>query len=325
MIMRQIDFKDKLVLAPIAGYTDKPFRDLAVYFEADIVYTEMVSSLGLANADEKTKRLIDISDYESQNALVGVQIFGNDEESLKRSVDYLNSNEKISIIDLNIGCPAPKVVKNGSGSALLRDPEKIYKLLSAMKSESDKALTAKIRLGINGLDNYLEVAKAAEEAGINALAVHGRTREQMYEGKANWDKILEIKDALDICVIGNGDIDYVDLAMSRLEDFDSIMIARGALGNPWIFRYIKEMKSDKTYNPLSIEEKFDVFIKHLDSSVEAKGEKLGVIEMRKHLHSYLKGMRNSSEVKNYINTLTSHQELKEELLNYKNTLLTLQN
>lgn len=321
--MEKISFENKLVLAPLAGYTDRPFREIAISFGADIVYTEMVSSAGLANEDKKTQRLIDISPYEAKEALVGVQIFGRDQESLKYATHKLNLNPQVDIIDLNLGCPAPKVVKNGSGSALLKDPDRVYKILSTMVRTSTKPITAKMRLGIDGSNNYLDLSQAIEEAGVQALAVHGRTKEQMYEGQADWDKIKEIKDHVSIPLIGNGDINSAQVALERLGQVDSIMIGRGAIGRPWIFKEIRDLQAKGYAHDLSLKDKFDTIIGHVESAVEVNGERLAIMEMRKQVHAYLKGMRNSAKIKNQVNTITNEKDLILELETYRDYLLTL--
>lgn len=221
----------KLFLAPLAGYTDSAFRTITFKMGVDIAYSEMISAKAMCYKDKKTLEMLNISPEEGQ---VGIQLFGSEDLVLKKATCYLDKREDVSIIDLNLGCPAPKIVKNGEGSALLKEPSKIYSLVKSMKLSTSKPVSAKIRLGIENNLNYLEVSKAIEEAGADLLIVHGRTREQQYSGESNWEAIGEIKSSVSIPVVGNGDIKSGEDAKNAFETFkvDGLMIGRGAVGNP---------------------------------------------------------------------------------------------
>lgn len=310
-----------LFLAPLAGYSDSSFRSLCFKRGADIAYSEMISAKALTYGDRKTFQMLGISPLESR---VGVQIFGSEEKILAEATKILDKRSEIWLIDLNLGCPAPKIVKNGEGSALLRNPGKIYSLVKSIKNSTGKPVSAKIRIGIEDNLNYLDVARAVEEAGADLIIVHGRTREQFYGGKANWEAIGEIKERLEIPVIGNGDINSGADAIRAFENYgvDGLMIGRGAIGNPWIFQEIKLYLSEGKTRNISIEEKFDVIFEHIDLICQTKGERVGIPEMRKHLHAYLKGMKNSSKFKNDINSIRGKDKLLEALVGYRQDLLT---
>lgn len=316
--------KNKLFLAPMAGYTDQAFRRLCLRYGAEVLYSEMISAKAIKYKDKKTLSLKEISE-EEEKAIIGIQIFGNQADILENASKFLSEDDKVDIIDLNMGCPAPKIVNNNEGSALLRDPSLIYNLLSSMRKSTDKLLSGKIRIGIDGLNNYIEVARAIEEAGVDFLIVHGRTREEYYRGNSNWDIIGEIKSKIGIPVIGNGDIDSPEFAKTILKDYniDGLMIGRASVGRPYIFNQIREYLETGTYREVGTVEKFDIIFEHVDLIIESKGEKIGVREMRKHLHSYLKGMKNSSNIKNKINSITDKVELVKTLEQYRDELLTL--
>lgn len=317
--MGKIKINKTLFLAPLAGYTDAAFRTIAFREGVDISYSEMISSRGLVYDDKKTKEMLSIGENEG---VVGVQIFGSELEILEKSTEILDEKRDIKIIDLNLGCPAPKIFKNGDGAALLKDPIKINKLLKGMRKKTDKTLSAKIRLGIDNKDNYLEIGKAVEESGVDYLIVHGRTREEFYSGKADWEAIGEIKQKLSIPVIGNGDITTPEDGKKAYDIYnvDGIMIGRGAIGNPWIFRQIKEFENTGEYKEPSISERFQIIKDHINLILEYKPERVAIPEMRKHLHSYLKGLKGSAKIKNEINSINSKEKLIEVLDRYKDTL-----
>lgn len=311
----------KLFLAPLAGYTDSAFRLLAFKMGADIAYSEMISAKAMCYNDRKTFEMLEISPGEKT---VGIQIFGSEEKILEEATKTLDKIDEVAMIDLNLGCPAPKIVKNGEGSALLKEPKKIYSLIKSIRSATSKPISGKIRLGIDDNINYLEVSRAIEEAGADFIIVHGRTREQFYSGKANWDAIGEIKSKISIPVIGNGDIKSGEDAKKAIEDYniDGLMIGRGAIGNPWIFSEIKEYLSNNKLINVPILGKFDIIFEHIELICSLKGERVGIPEMRKHLHMYLKGMENSSRLKNEINSIKSKDELISVLNLYKQEILT---
>lgn len=299
------------LLAPLAGVTDSPFRRICREQGAALVYSEMVSGKGILYNDRNTEDLLRIHEEEKPAAF---QIFGSDPEVIGRTAERLAARENV-LLDINMGCPVPKIVKNGEGSALLRDPERIYRLVKAAAEHAGKPVTAKIRLGWSrDTVNGVEVAQAIEAAGAAAVAVHGRTREQFYSGRADWAAIREIKKAVNIPVIGNGDVEQGRDALALLEETgcDFVMIARGAMGNPWIFRDALALWNERgpvpaeerpAAVPVPPEERVSVMLRHLKYAVETKGERVAVREMRKHVAWYTKGLRGGGELRRRVNTL----------------------
>lgn len=311
-----VKIKNNVFLAPMAGITDLPFRYICKKFNPGLMYTEMVSAKGLVYEDIKTNKLLTLLKDERPSA---VQIFGSDVNDIKGAIEKLNEIEEIDIIDINMGCPAPKVTKNGDGSALLKDLEKIDQITKMAVRTSKKPVTVKFRIGYSKTDNVtVQVAKICEKNGISAITVHGRTKEQMYTGINNLDAIKEVKEAVSIPVIGNGDVVDIESARKMFEytKVDGIMIARGAMGHPWIF---EEILKQKEIN-LSNKEKLDILLEHIDTAVEYYGEKKAVPELRKHIACYLKGLKNSAGVKDLINRETSKDEVKRLLVEYFDTI-----
>lgn len=307
---------NNVLLAPMAGITDLPFRLICKEYGCGMVYTEMVSAKGLYYGSQKTEELLRIHPKEHP---IGVQIFGSEPEVMGLMAQKI-SMQDIDIIDINMGCPAPKIVKNGQGCALMKDMDRVRKVVRAVVKHSSKPVTVKIRKGWDDTQiNAVEVAKAAMEEGAAAITVHGRTREQFYAGNADWDIIKEVKQAVDIPVIGNGDI-FTPEAAAKMLDYtgcDGVMVARGAQGQPWIFRdIIHYLKTGETLQQPSVWERINIALKQLELAVKYKGEKLGVIEMRKHISWYLKGMKNANSVKNAINRLECKEQIKKTLLEY---------
>ena len=267
MKIGNVELKNKVFLSPMAGVTDLPFRLICKEQDCGMLYTEMVNSKALCYDDENTKKMLKIEDEEHP---VAVQIFGSDPEFMGRAAEIMNEYPN-EILDINMGCPAPKVVKNGDGSALMKNPKLAEEVLKAVVKNSEKPVTLKIRKGWDDESvNAVEIAKIAEASGISALAIHGRTREQYYSGKADWDIIAEIKQNINIPVIGNGDVFTVEDAINMLEKTkcDAIMIGRGAQGNPWIFKRINHyMQTGEILPEPTLEEKINTAKKHLDLAV----------------------------------------------------------
>lgn len=324
MKIGNLDLENNIFLAPMAGMTDKTFRIICKEMGAGLVFSEMVSSKGLYYKDRKTDKLTSVDNRERPIAL---QIFGSDPNIMAEVVEkYINSRECIDILDLNMGCPAPKIVKNGDGSALLKNPLLIRRILSKVVKVSNKPVTLKTRMGWDCKNiNGIEVAKIAEDEGVSAITIHGRTRDMFYSGEADWDFIKRLKQSISIPVIGNGDVfEPIDaLKMIEYTGCDGVLVGRGAIGNPWIFRRIKHLMEGKKDNKPTYKEIIDMAIRHLNMECEDKGESIGVREMRKQIAWYLKGMRNSNRVKNQINTVDTKKEVEKILADYLSELNSL--
>ncbi|SFE78151.1 tRNA dihydrouridine synthase DusB [Peptostreptococcus sp. D1] len=313
MKFRDFEVSNEVFLAPMAGVTDLPFRLICKRFGCGLLYTEMINAKALCYDDANTKKMLNIMAEEHP---VAVQIFGSEPEFMGKAAKILNHYPN-EILDINMGCPAPKVVKNGDGSALMRSPELAKKVLSSVVESSSKPVTLKIRKGWDDNSvNALEIALIAQEVGVDAITIHGRTREQYYGGNADWDIIKLIKDNLNIPVIGNGDVTSIEDAIKIKNDTncDAIMIGRGAQGNPWIFERINHyLKTGEILPQPTIDEKIGVAIDHMELAIEEHGEYVAVREMRKHIGWYLKGMKNSARVRDKINKLEDPEEVIKTL------------
>ena len=298
----------------MAGITDKPFRIICKQYGTGLVCTEMISSKGLFYNDEKTKLLLDM---DGEKRPIAVQIFGSDPSTMAYAAKYVS--KYADIIDINMGCPAPKVVKNGDGSKLLLNIDLIYDIVKAVVEATDKPVSVKMRIGWDSKNIVaVEAAKAIEKAGASAITVHGRTREEYYSGHSNWNIIKDVKDAVNIPVIGNGDIRTPQDALRMFEQtgVDGIMIAREALGNPWIFRDVISFLNNEEIQNVSNEEKLKTMIKHIELEVEQKGEFIGIRELRKHMCAYIKKLPNAAALREKINRIETKNELIECLTEY---------
>lgn len=318
MKFRDFEVENEVFLAPMAGVTDLPFRLICKELGCGLLYTEMINAKALCYDDKNTKKMLNILDEEHP---VAVQIFGSEPEFMGKATQILNDYPN-EILDINMGCPAPKVVKNGDGSALMRNPKLAGQVLDQVVKNSKKPVTLKIRKGWDDNSvNALEIAKIAEDCGICAITIHGRTREQYYSGQADWDIIGEVKSQISIPVIGNGDVTSVEDAI-RIKDHtgcDAIMIGRGAQGNPWIFKRIDHyMKTGQLLDPPSKDEKIDIAIKHMGLAIKEHGEYVAVREMRKHIGWYLKGMKHSARFRDQINHMVTAKEVIDTLNQYRN-------
>ncbi len=306
-----IKLENPFLAAPLAGITDAPTRRINREMGAAMGYSEMVSGKGLMYNNKNTEDLLKIYPEEKP---VAYQIFGSEPEVMAYTAKQLQGREN-ALIDINMGCPVPKVVKNGEGSAMLKTPELIYDVVSATVANADKPVTVKIRIGWDDDSiNCVEVAKIIEKAGASAVAVHGRTRMQYYSGKANWDAIKEVKENVGITVIGNGDIFSATDAMRMMEYTGCalVMIGRGMLGNPWIFKQCKALWEGKgEIEKPSRDEVVDMMIRHFTDIKELKGERTAVNEMRKHVGWYTKGMPNSAAFRRSINEVNDSETLIE--------------
>lgn len=304
MNIGNVSLDNRVFLSPMAGVTDLPFRLICKQKGCGMLYTEMINAKALCYNDENTKKMTKIEDEEHP---IAIQIFGSEPEYMGRAAEILNSHSN-EILDINMGCPAPKVIKNGDGSALMKNPKLAEQVMRAVVENSTKPVTLKIRKGWDDNSvNAVEIAKIAEQAGISALAIHGRTREQYYSGKADWDIIKEIKESISIPVIGNGDVFEIEDAINMLEktNCDAIMIGRGAQGNPWIFNRINHyMQTGEILAKPTAEEKISTAIEHMKLAVAEHGEYVAVREMRKHIGWYIKGLKNSARYRDEINKLT---------------------
>ncbi len=313
-----VELENNLILAPMAGVTNQPFRIICKQFRPGMVCTEMASSRAIFHDDKKTNRLLNT---EGENRPISFQIFGSDEETMGYAANYVS--KMADIVDINMGCPAPKVVKNGDGSKLLLDLQQAEKIMTAVVKNASVPVTLKYRKGWDK-ENIVavEIAKIAESVGISAITIHGRTRSEFYSGIADLEEIKQVKQAVNIPVIGNGDITDEESALKMFQEtgVDGIMIGRGSFGNPWIFQKIAHFleTGEKLPDP-SNQEKLEIIKKHINLAVEEKGE-IAIKELRKHIAWYTKNLKNSSEFRNTINKIETKQEIMNKIEEYFKTL-----
>ena len=317
-----VEIKNQVVLAPMAGICNNAFRKIIKEMGADLICAEMVSDKALVYDSKKTKELLYLEDIERP---ISQQIFGSDVDTFVEAAKIVYKLTKPDIIDINMGCPVPKVaLKSQAGAALLRDPDKIYEIVSSVRKAVPCPITVKIRSGWDSNNiNAVLVAKVCEKAGASAITVHPRTRMQGYQGKADWNVIKEVKQNVKIPVIGNGDITSSFLAKKMLDETgcDAVMIGRGALGNPWLIKEIVAYLEDATILPEpSYRDRINMCYKHLDYLLKIKSEKVSVLEMRSHVSWYLKSLPGNTSVKKEIMSAKNSEEIKKILNNYLNNL-----
>ncbi|MDD3126359.1 MAG: tRNA dihydrouridine synthase DusB [Candidatus Izemoplasmatales bacterium] len=315
--IKNIEIANQIVMAPMAGVTNQAFRHIAKRFGAGLLYSEMVSDKGL---DYKNKKTLDMLEIDSTEHPIAMQVFGSDIVTMVEAAKWIDQHTTADIIDINMGCPVSKVIKNDAGSKLLQQPKKVFEIVYAIVHAVKKPVTIKIRSGWdNDHINAVEIALQAEAAGASAIAVHGRTRTQMYSGKADWEIIRQVKNAVKIPVIGNGDITSPELAKQMLDNTgcDAVMLGRGTLGNPWLIKQSIDYLETGTYeNEILLAEKQRQILEHLQNLAELKCEKIAVLEMRTHASWYIKGLHNSGQIKDKINRAKTIEDLRQIINDY---------
>ena len=318
MRIGNFDFPIPVFLAPMAGVTDTPYRILAREMGCPLVYSEMVSDKGINYRNEHTLKMLHTEELERPMAM---QLFGAEPDSVARAAAYIESLHCADILDFNMGCPAPKVVKNHEGSAMMLDPERSYKVLKALVGAVSMPVTVKMRIGWDEKHiNVLEMAKLAEEAGVQAVAVHGRTREQFYRDQADWKIIRQVKESLHIPVIANGDIRSVQdlIKIREVSGCEAVMVGRAAQGNPWIFRQLTQyLKTGEILPGPTMDERKEVIIRHLDMLLKFKGDYVGPREMRKHATWYTRGIKGNAELRVLFNKAETRDDFLRILAKMK--------
>ena len=317
MKIGNFEFPIPVFLAPMAGVTDTPYRILAREMGCPLVYSEMVSDKGINYRNEHTLKMLHTEEAERPMAM---QLFGAEPDSVARAAEYIESLGGADILDFNMGCPAPKIVKNHEGSAMMLDPERAFKVLKALVGAVSMPVTVKMRIGWDeNRINVLEMAKLAEEAGVKAVAVHGRTREQFYRDHANWRIIRKVKEHLNIPVIANGDIRTVDdlIKIREITGCEAVMVGRAAQGNPWIFRQLTQyLKTGERLPGPTMEERKEIILRHLDMLLKFKGDYVGPREMRKHATWYTRGIKGNAELR----VLFNQAETRDDFLRILNKM-----
>ena len=316
-----IEIKNQVVMAPMAGITNMAFRKIIKDFGAGLVYSEMVSDKALCYGNTKTIDMLQVDDGEHP---VSIQLFGGEVETMVKAAKFIDQHSNCDIIDINMGCPVNKVLKSDAGSKLLLYPDKIYEIVKGIVDNVSKPVTVKIRSGFDSKHiNAVEVAKLIEKAGASAIAIHGRTRSQMYEGKADWKIIADVKAAVKIPVIGNGDVRSVEDAKRMLEEtgVDAVMIGRAALGNPWLIKQVvQSLETGVIIEEPTYQEKIAQCLSHAKKLMEIEPEKVAMFQMRGHAPWYIKGLKSSARVKNELSKINTFEELKTILKDYQQYL-----
>lgn len=323
MKIGNVEIKNRIIMAPMAGITNVAFRKIIKEFGAGLVVSEMVSDKALCYGNVKT---IDMLKVDEDEHPVSIQIFGGDVDSMVQAAKFIDDNSNCDIIDINMGCPVHKVLKAHAGSYLLQYPDLVYDIVKHVVEAVNKPVTVKIRIGYD-LDNVncVEIAQKIEAAGASAIAVHGRTRSQMYEGHADWSYIKQVKNAIRIPVIGNGDVRTPQDAKRMLEETgcDAVMVGRSALGNPWIIKQMVSYVEDGILlDEPTFDEKIDQCLKHAQRLIPVEGEKHAIRQMRGHAPWYIKGLKSSAVIKNELSKVETYQQLVDILEAYRSYLHT---
>lgn len=316
-----IEIENSVVMAPMAGITNMAFRKIVKDFGAGLVYSEMVSDKALCYGNAKTIEMLQVDEGEHP---VSIQLFGGEVETMVRAAKFIDQHSNCDIIDINMGCPVNKVLKADAGSKLLLYPDKIYEIVKGVVENVSKPVTVKIRSGFDKEHiNAVEIAKLIEKAGASAIAIHGRTRSQMYEGHADWEIIRQVKEAIKIPVIGNGDIKSVADAKKMLlgTKVDAVMIGRAALGNPWLIKQVVEsLDSNEVIMEPTYQEKINQCLAHAKKLMAIEPEKVAMFQMRGHAPWYIKGLKSSARVKNELSKIDTYEQLETILMEYQQYL-----